>query len=211
METDSLVGFTIFVIGPSDMHLKRKATRLKPSTVIKRRNTNTEAACEFETSLSCREIEVRISLSVDLRHIFDARQLALMDYQAKNRIRLQIRTDAQSFRTMYKKVYNNTKAAILRRVAEYNSKVRTLLESYDFLRKASILIPLRKSNFWKAGARRVTYGTIVQLAKTRNTLSMDVISQDKRELVRFVNYSLIPRGAIGDVDLDFRSIPYDEE
>ena len=179
---------------------KRKATHLKPSTVIKRRNTKTEAACRFETSLSCHETAVRISLSVDLQQIFDVPQLALLDYEAKERIRMQIRADVQSFRMMYKRVYDNTMAKVLQRVAEYNSKVQTLLESYNFLRKAGLLIPLLRDCS--------KYGTIVQLTIQRNTLSMDILSQDKQELVTFKNVCTIPRGPIRDVDLEFHASPH---
>ena len=164
---------------------KRKAKRLKASTVIKRRNTKTEAARRWKSSLSEREMAVRISLNVDLTRMFDTTQMMFLDYKTQDRVRMQIRENPRIFQTKYSSVYDAARTEVLRMVQEYDSKVQQFLNSLNFLRKANVSIPFYV-DFSK-------YGTIVQLAFKRNKLHMDVVSEDRQERVTLERMCCSPR------------------
>ena len=140
---------------------------------------------------------------VDLGEMFDSNHLMLLDNQARARIRQNIRYDITWFKSVYRSVYNKTMETVVQNVTKYDSKVNELLGYYNFLRQYRVSVPLCTPRF-----PRTTYGTIFKLKIKGNSLFMEVISEQNKELLTFKEISERPRGHFNRVQLRFERVPY---
>lgn len=164
------------------MHIvptKRKRKRKRPHAtatewMMKSRRANTEHAMQYiETTLSQNDLDYHISQDVDLSEIITPQILSLMDNTTQHHLRRSIYRRIKTFKTHYPEVYQYSSWTAHMHHRQQNIRIYSILESFAFLYKHRITVPLlwaKVNTRWYA-----IYGHITEFRRRGGTRQMHIL------------------------------------